>query len=77
MTCILRFVIMCPVGGAAWKTEEEVAAHMKTEEHMENHREEDRQTIVRQEDRQTTIRQEDRELRRSGRVCGGEEKDNA
>ena len=37
----------------------------------------DRQTIVRQEDRQTTIRQEDRELRRSGRVCGGEEKDNA
>ena len=64
MTCILRFV----VGGAAWKTEEEVAAHMKTEEHMENHRE---------EDRQTTIRQEDRELRRSGRVCGGEEKDNA
>ena len=41
---------------------------------MENHREEDRQTIVRQEDRQTTIRQEDRELRRSGRVCGGEEK---
>ena len=50
---------------------------MKTEEHMENHREEDRQTIVRQEDRQTTIRQEDRELRWSGRVCGGEEKDNA
>lgn len=44
---------------------------------MENHREEDRQTIVRQEDRQTTIRQEDRELRRSGRVYGGEEKDNA
>lgn len=44
---------------------------------MENHREEDRQTIVRQEDRQTTIRQEDREFRRSGRVCGGEEKDNA
>ena len=44
---------------------------------MENHREEDRQTIVRQEDRQTTIRQEDRELRRSGRVCGGEEKDHA
>ena len=43
----------------------------------ENHGEEDRQTIVRQEDRQTTIRQEDRELRRSGRVCGGEEKDNA
>lgn len=41
---------------------------MKTEEHMENHREEDRQTIV---------RQEGRELRRSGRVCGGEEKDNA
>lgn len=50
---------------------------MKIEEHMENHREEDRQTIVRQEDRQTTIRQEDRELWRSGRVCGGEEKDNA
>lgn len=50
---------------------------MKIEEHMENHREEDRQTIVRQEDRQTTIRQEDRELRRSGLVCGGEEKDNA
>ncbi len=50
---------------------------MKTEEHMENHRKEDRQTIVRQEDRQTTIRQEDRELRRSVRVCGGEEKDNA
>ena len=68
MTCILRFVIMGPVGGAAWKTEEEVAAHMKTEEHMENHRKEDRQTI---------IRQEDRELRRSVRVCGGEEKDNA
>ena len=44
---------------------------------MENHREEDRQTIVRQEDRQTTIRQEDRELRWSGRVCGGAEKDNA
>mgnify|MGYP000870589033 CR=1 FL=1 len=42
-----------------------------------NNGEEDRQTIVRQEDRQTTIRQEDRELRRSGRVCGGEEKDNA
>ena len=60
MTCILRFVIMSPVGGAAWKTEEEVAAHMKIEEHMENHGEEDRQTIVRQEDRQTTIRQEDR-----------------
>ncbi len=38
---------------------------MKTEEHMENHREEDRQII---------IRQEDRELRRSVRVCGGEEK---
>lgn len=36
---------------------------MKIEEHMENHGEEDRQTIVRQEDRQTTIRQEDRELR--------------
>ena len=35
---------------------------------MENHREEDRQII---------IRQEDRELRRSVRVCGGEEKDNA
>ena len=68
MTCILRFVIMSSVGGAAWKTEEEVAAHMKTEEHMENHREEDRQII---------IRQEDRELRRSVRVCGGEEKDNA
>ena len=32
---------------------------------MENHREEDRQTI---------IRQKDRELRRSVRVCGGEEK---
>ena len=59
---------MSSVGGAAWKTEEEVAAHMKTEEHMENHREGDRQII---------IRQEDRELRRSGRVCGGEEKDNA
>lgn len=59
---------MSSVGGAAWKTEEEVAAHMKTEEHMENHREEDRQTI---------IRQKDRELRRSVRVCGGEEKDNA
>ena len=41
---------------------------MKTEEHMENHRKEDRQTI---------IRQEDRELRRGVRVCGGEEKDNA
>lgn len=41
---------------------------MTTEEHMENHREEDRQTIV---------RQEDRELRRSVRVCGGEERDNA
>ena len=27
---------MSSVGGAAWKTEEEVAAHMKTEEHMEN-----------------------------------------
>ena len=40
---------------------------MKTEEHMENHRKEDRQTII----------QEDRELRRSVRVCGGEEKDNA
>jgi hypothetical protein len=26
---------MSSVGGAAWKTEEEVAAHMKTEEHME------------------------------------------
>ena len=33
---------MSSVGGAAWKTEEEVAAHMKTEEHMENHRAEDR-----------------------------------
>ena len=41
---------------------------MKTEEHMENHREEGRQTI---------IRQEDREPRRRERVCGGEEKDNA
>ena len=41
---------------------------MTTEEDMENHREEVRQTIV---------RQEDRELRRSARVCGGEEKDNA
>ena len=50
------------------QTLKEVAAHMKTEEHMENHRKEDRQTI---------IRQEDRELRRSVRVCGGEEKDNA
>lgn len=50
---------------------------MTTEERMENHREEDRQTIVRQEDRQTIIRQEDRELRRSVRVCGGEERDNA
>ena len=30
-----------------------------------------------QEDRQIIIRQEDRELRRSVRVCGGEEKDNA
>ena len=29
------------------------------------------------EDRQIIIRQEDRELRRSVRVCGGEEKDNA
>ena len=26
---------MSSVGGAAWKTEEEVAAHMKTEEHIE------------------------------------------
>ena len=50
---------------------------MTTEEHMENHREEDRQTIVRQKDRQTIIRQEDRELRGSVRVCGGEERDNA
>jgi len=30
-----------------------------------------------EEDRQIIIRQEDRELRRSVRVCGGEEKDNA
>ena len=29
---------------------------MKTEEHMENHREEDRQTIVRQEDRQPSAK---------------------
>ena len=32
---------------------------------------------TRKEDRQIIIRQEDRELRRSVRVCGGEEKDNA
>ena len=50
---------MSSVGGAAWKTEEEVAAHMKTEEHMENHREEDRQTIIRQKDRRL---EEDRQV---------------
>lgn len=59
---------MSSVGGAAWKTEEETAAHMETVDHME---------IIREEDRREAICQDGQELRQTVRVCGGKEKDSA
>ena len=54
---------MSSVGGAAWKTEEEIAARMQTAE-------------IPKEDHQEAVRQEDRELQQTGHVCDAGERDN-